>query len=95
MTLSFHNAQAVAFRVRAIRMGAMREATAYPLPVEIEAVTPTWLQAALRSSCPELGLRDAELLDIQHGTCTKLRFRLDLDLAGRAAGIPERVIVKG
>ena len=73
----------------------MREATAYPLPVEIEAVTPTWLQAALRSSCPELGLRDAELLDIQHGTCTKLRFRLDLDLAGRAAGIPERVIVKG
>ena len=67
----------------------------YPLPVTIEALTPAWLQAALRVKYPEITLRGARLLDVNHGTCTKIRFALDLDDAGRAAGIPERVILKG
>jgi Phosphotransferase enzyme family len=67
----------------------------YPLPLTIEAVTPSWIEAALRHGRPGVGLNGAELVDVQHGTCTKLRFRLDPDVAGRAAGIPELVIVKG
>ncbi len=61
----------------------------------IEEVTPAWLEAALSLHRTGVGLRDAELVDVQHGTCTKLRFRLDLNAAGRAAGIPELIIVKG
>jgi len=67
----------------------------YPLPVTIEALTPEWLQSALRVMHPEITLRSARLLDVNRGTCTKIRFELDLDEAGKAAGIPERVILKG
>lgn len=73
----------------------MSEVRAFPLPVVIEAVTPAWLHAALRAVNPGVAVNGAELVDVQHGTCTKLRYRLDLDAAGRAAGIPELVIVKG
>jgi hypothetical protein len=66
-----------------------------PLPTRIEDLTVGWLNAALRSWNPGVTLRDAEILDINHGTCTKIRIRLDMDEAGRAAGIPERVILKG
>lgn len=67
----------------------------YPLPVTIEALTPEWLQSALRVKYPEITLHGARLLDVNHGTCTKIRFELDLDEAGKAAGIPQRVILKG
>jgi hypothetical protein len=66
-----------------------------PLPLTIEGVTRAWLEAALQTRRPGVTLRDARLIDVNHGTCTKLRFALDPDDAGRAAGIPERVIVKG
>ena len=67
----------------------------FQLPVTIEEITRDWLEAALRTRAPEAGLRDFALVDIDHGTCTKIRLALDLDEAGRAAGIPERVILKG
>lgn len=73
----------------------MASDSTYPLPVTIEALTPEWLQSALRVKYPEITLSGARLLDINHGTCTKIRFALDLDEAGKAAGIPERVILKG
>lgn len=65
------------------------------LPVEISGITRDWLEAALRVRAPGIGLRDARILDVIHGTCTKIRIALDPDAAGRAAGIPERVILKG
>ncbi|MDR2857126.1 MAG: hypothetical protein LBV50_04680 [Novosphingobium sp.] len=67
----------------------------YPLPVTLDGLTPEWLQSALRRRYPGVTLHGAKLLDVNHGTCTKVRFALDLDDAGRAAGIPERVILKG
>ncbi len=67
----------------------------YPLPTRIEDLTVDWLRAALRVKHPGATLRDARLLDVNHGTCTKIRFALDMDEAGAAAGIPERVILKG
>lgn len=67
----------------------------HPLPTQIEGLSTPWLEAALQSRNPGIGLKDSEILDINNGTCTKIRIRLDLDEAGREAGIPERVILKG
>lgn len=67
----------------------------FPLPTEIEGITTDWLNAALNSRNPGITLKGSEIVDINHGTCTKIRIRLDLDEAGRAAGIPELVILKG
>jgi hypothetical protein len=68
---------------------------AYPLPTALDGITLEWLNAALRAWNPGVTLRGFDTLDVIHGTCTKLRLRLDLDDADRAAGIPERVILKG
>lgn len=67
----------------------------FPLPTRIEDLTTEWFRAALRVKYPEVTLREARLLDVNHGTCTKIRFALDTGEAGKAAGIPERVILKG
>jgi hypothetical protein len=67
----------------------------YPLPTSIAGITPAWLDAALKAWNPAVAVKDAEVLDVNHGTCTKIRIRLEVEEAGRAAGIPERVILKG
>lgn len=66
-----------------------------PLPITIDEITPEWLTAALRRGKPEVTVRAAEIVDIIHGTCTKIRLRLDMDRAGHQAGIPATVILKG
>lgn len=70
-------------------------ANLYPLPIMLDGLSTPWLEAALQSWNPGITLRDSEILDVNNGTCTKVRVRLDVDEAGKAAGIPERVIVKG
>lgn len=62
-----------------------------PLPVTVEAITRDWLEAALRTRAPALRLERFAIVDIQHGTCTKIR----LELAVSGADIPARVILKG
>jgi hypothetical protein len=62
---------------------------AWPLPIEIEAVDRDWLEAALRRDRPGVRLGRAEVIDVAHGTCTRIRLALDAD------GLPNRVIVKG
>jgi hypothetical protein len=73
----------------------MRNQGAFPLPITVEEVTAEWLTAALRTRAPDVIVLKAELVDGNFGTCSKLRYRLELDGAGKAAGIPELVIVKG
>ncbi|TAK98827.1 MAG: hypothetical protein EPO08_17980 [Rhodospirillaceae bacterium] len=73
----------------------MSDRTARPLPVTIEDIDRDWLTAALRTRAPGVTVRDFEIVDMMRGTCTKIRLRLDLDDAGKRAGIPETVIVKG
>ena len=73
----------------------MPESYPRPLPMSIEEITPAWLTAALRTRAPGVTVRGAGVVDVNNGTCTKIRLRLDMDEAGRAAGIPERVILKG
>ncbi|MBU6268479.1 MAG: hypothetical protein KGN34_13120 [Sphingomonadales bacterium] len=64
---------------------------AMPLPTELSGITREWLEAALRQRAPGVVLHGFEIVDVNHGTCTKVRLRLDL--AG--AAIPELVILKG
>ncbi len=76
-------------------MASNEQSPARPLPLEIEEITRDWLTAALRTQAPEATVEHFEIVDILNGTCTKIRLRLQLNAAGRAAGIPELVILKG
>ena len=73
----------------------MNDAANQPLPMSIDEITPAWLTAALRASAPDATVHGAEIVDVRNGACTKIRIRLDLNEAGRAAGIPEQIILKG
>lgn len=66
-----------------------------PLPITIEAIDADWLNHALQSYSPDVKLHDFEVTRIVHGTCTKIFMQLDLNDAARAAGISERVLLKG
>lgn len=74
----------------------MQPSTAhFPLPITFEEITADWLTAALRQKAPEVTVRTAEIVDMVRGTTTKIRIRLELDEAGREAGIPDLIILKG
>ena len=68
---------------------------AFPLPLEISQIDTPWLNAALRSWHPGVTVRGSRIVDVNNGTCTKIRVALDMDEAGKAAGIPASVILKG
>jgi hypothetical protein len=72
----------------------MPELDYYPMPVTVAEITDDWLTAALRqrAAVTVLGF---EIVDVVHTTTTKIRIRLQLDDAGKRAGIPELIIVKG
>ncbi|MDG2004064.1 MAG: hypothetical protein P8J20_12105 [Novosphingobium sp.] len=67
----------------------------FPLPLTLEEIDPTWLTRAFRENRPGVTVRNVEMADVIRGTCTKIRLRLDMDEAGREAGIPETVFLKG
>ncbi|MEO6093066.1 MAG: hypothetical protein ABIT04_08530 [Novosphingobium sp.] len=66
-----------------------------PLPLTIEHVTTAWLDAAINSWTPGAGITASQIVEVIHGTCTKLHIRLERNAAARAAGIPECVVLKG
>lgn len=68
---------------------------ARPLPLRIEEIDCEWLTRALCMRAPGTVVRNMEVLQVIPGTCTKIRLQLDLNDTGKAAGIPERVILKG
>ena len=67
----------------------------FPLPVTVEEVTSDWLTAALRQRTPGVTVLGSDVVDVLNTTTTKIRIRLQMDEAGRKAGIPELIIVKG
>lgn len=73
----------------------MTKNSQFPLPIDFAEITPEWLTAALRIRQPGVTVRGVEIVDMVRGTTTKIRLRLDLDEAGRAAGLPEIMILKG
>ncbi|WP_162527152.1 phosphotransferase [Sphingomonas solaris] len=73
----------------------MNQTDARPLPLRLEDIDADWMTRALRTRAPGVTCEGIEVVDLIKGTCTKIRLRLSLDDAGRAAGIPELVILKG
>jgi len=71
------------------------EKPALPLPLTAAEIDSAWLTSALRSRAPGVTVLASGITEIIAGTCTKIRVRLEMDEAGRRAGIPERVILKG
>lgn len=65
-----------------------------PMPAAIEDIDAAWLTRALRTRSPGVTVLSSEIVDMIRGTCTKIRFRLTMDEVGRAAGIPEYVMLK-
>jgi hypothetical protein len=72
----------------------MAKRNSRPLPLAIEEIDRDWIAEALQSRVPDVAVHSAEVVDINHGTCTKIRLRLDVNEAGKRAGIPETVILK-
>jgi len=66
-----------------------------PLPLGIDEITGAWLTAALQVKAPGVAVENFGIVDINRGTCTKIRLSLQMDAAGKKAGIPETVILKG
>jgi hypothetical protein len=69
--------------------------SALPLPVTQDEITAPWLTAALRERFPGIAVTGLVREDIMQGTATKTRLRLSYDAAGRHAGLPATLIVKG
>lgn len=65
------------------------------LPLRIDEITADWLTAALRTQAPGVTVEDFDIVDMNRGTCTKIRLRLEVNEAGKRSGIPETVILKG
>jgi hypothetical protein len=65
-----------------------------PLPRDLDKVTPAWLTSMLRNRYPGVEVRDWDVVELRNGHTTKMRVKLDLNEAGRAAGIPENVCLK-
>jgi hypothetical protein len=67
----------------------------FPLPITIEEINRDWLTSALRTKNPKVTVLDFEIVNVTYSTCTKIRLKLKLNDAGKQAGIPELVILKG
>jgi hypothetical protein len=65
------------------------------LPLQIDDIDARWLTASLSSRVRGLKVNDFQIVDIIHGTATKIRIHLDLNEAGHNAGIGPTVIIKG
>lgn len=70
-------------------------ASPFPLPLTPEEIDAAWLTSALREKFPGVTVHDFEFADAIRGTCSKFRLRLDMDEAGKAAGVPDTVFLKG
>ena len=65
------------------------------LPVVPEQVTATWLTQALQLRYPNVTVTHSRVEDRMLGTSTKIRVRCEYNAAGREAGLPSTLIVKG
>lgn len=65
------------------------------LPLAIEDISAEWLTAALSRAFPGIEIRSFETLSVRHGFTTVIRVRLDMNDAGKAAGVPEILMLKG
>jgi hypothetical protein len=64
------------------------------LPMSLDEVDAAWMTQALRTRFQDATVRNVEVVNVINGTNTKIRLRLDLDEAAKAAGVPELMILK-
>lgn len=68
---------------------------ASPLPLSLDEIDCNWLTRALSTKAPGATVRSFEVVDVMHGTCTKVRLRLDFNETDLGVSIPDTVILKG
>ncbi|SNQ52258.1 conserved hypothetical protein [Frankia canadensis] len=73
--------------------GSTDPANPRPLPTTVEGLTAEWLTAALRTTRPGVTVASVEQVEVIWGTATKVLVALRYE--GDAAGLPERIWVKG
>src|SRR3546814_9848263 len=61
------------------------------IPTSLDDVTPEWLTHTLQHRYPAVVVTGFEQTGLKNSHTTKLRLRLDLNAAGREAGLPELV----
>jgi hypothetical protein len=66
-----------------------------PLPLTPEEVTPAWLTTALSSRYPGVKVTSAKITKEKHGFTSLLFMTIEINEAGRKAGIPNQIVVKG
>ncbi len=66
-----------------------------PLPTTVEELTTDWLTLALSSNAPGLKVTSVEITDIRHGFTSLIFATIGLNKAGRQAGVPETIVIKG
>ena len=64
------------------------------LPQQLESLTAGWLSDHMSPLYPGLVVHKMEIVEVIHGTTTKIRIRVDMNAAGKAAGIPEHLCIK-
>ena len=65
------------------------------LPLTADEITAAWLTEALRFRHPGVAVTECRVADVLLGTSTKIRVCCEYDRAGREAGLPGTLIVKG
>ena len=65
------------------------------LPLSLENVSAAWLSRALGERFPGVVVLQARQAELMAGTATKVRVLLEYNEAGRTAGLPATLIVKG
>jgi hypothetical protein len=66
-----------------------------PLPTEVEQITTEWLTAALSSRAPGLVVLDFETTEVRHGFTSLIFLTIKLNDAGKQAGVPDQIVIKG
>lgn len=68
---------------------------AAPMPLSVEQIDADWLSAALALRYPGTEVTRLAVIDVNHGTASKLRLDLQYNRAGQEHGLPGRLVVKG
>lgn len=64
-------------------------------PQQPEDLTPEWMTWALDRNYPGVVVESTKVVDIMAATATKIRLKLTYNQAGRDAGLPDTLIIKG
>lgn len=61
------------------------------LPMAVEEIDADWLTAALRTQTPSAHIARLQIVDVTHGTCTKIRLHIEAE----GSDLPSTLLLKG